>query len=85
MKKTLYKKKKNQIRLQFENKLNFRTNVRQEVSFNSRTFNGINKDLFLFCLYDKSKMLYKERDVNRNAWSKVGEKLNFRQNMQMQT
>ena len=23
-------------------------------------------------------MLYKERDVNRNAWSKVGEKLNFR-------
>ena len=23
------------------------------------------------CLYNKSKMSYKERDVNRNAWSKV--------------
>ena len=25
-------------------------------------------------------MSYKERDVNRNAWSKVAEKLNFIQN-----
>ena len=24
-------------------------------------------------LYNKSKMSYKKRDVNRNAWSKVGE------------
>ena len=29
------------------------------------------------CLYDKSKMSYKERDVNGNAWSKVTEKLDF--------
>ena len=27
------------------------------------------------CLYDKSKMSYKEGDVNRNAWGKVAEKL----------
>ena len=32
------------------------------------------------CLYDKSKTSYKERDVNRNAWSKVAEKLDFIQN-----
>ena len=32
------------------------------------------------CLYDKSKMSQKERDVNRNAWSKVTLKLNFIQN-----
>ena len=25
------------------------------------------------CLYNKSKMSYKERDVKRNAWSKVAE------------
>ena len=31
------------------------------------------------CLYDKSKKSYKERDVNRNAWSKVAKKLNFLQ------
>ena len=31
------------------------------------------------CLYDKSKMSYKERDVNRNAWSKVAGKLDFMQ------
>ena len=36
------------------------------------------------CLFDKSKMSFKEHDVNRNAWSKVAEKLNFIQNfMQM--
>ena len=34
------------------------------------------------CLYDKSKMSYKECDVNRNAWSKVAEKLDFIQNRQ---
>ena len=33
------------------------------------------------CLYEKSKMSYKERDVNRNAWCKVAEKLNFIQNL----
>ena len=27
------------------------------------------------CLYEKSKMSYKEGDVNRNAWGKVAEKL----------
>ena len=32
------------------------------------------------CLYDKSKMSYKERDVNKNAWSKVALKLAFIQN-----
>ena len=38
------------------------------------------------CLFDKSKMSFKEHDVNRNAWSKVAEKLNFIQNyMQMWT
>ena len=31
------------------------------------------------CLYDKSKMSYKERVVNRNTWSKVAEKLDFMQ------
>ena len=29
------------------------------------------------CLFDKSKMLYKEGDVNRNAWGKAAEKLDF--------
>ena len=28
-------------------------------------------------LYDKSKMLYNEHDLNRNAWSKVAEKIEF--------
>ena len=38
------------------------------------------------CLFDKSKMSFKEHDVNRNACSKVAEKLNFIQNfMQMWT
>ena len=38
------------------------------------------------CLFDKSKMSFKEHDVNKNAWSKVAEKLNFIQNfMQMWT
>ena len=38
------------------------------------------------CLFDKSKMSFKEHDVNRNARSKVAEKLNFIQNfMQMWT
>ena len=32
------------------------------------------------CLYDKSEKSYKERDVNKNAWSKVAEELNFLQN-----
>ena len=32
------------------------------------------------CLYDKTKMSCKESDVNRNAWSKVAEKLDFIQN-----
>ena len=32
------------------------------------------------CLYDKSKMSYKEHDVSRNAWNKVAEKLDFIQN-----
>ena len=32
------------------------------------------------CLYDKSKIPYKEREVNRNAWSKVAENLDFMQN-----
>ena len=32
------------------------------------------------CLCDKSKMSDKERDVNRNAWSKVAGKLDFIQN-----
>ena len=32
------------------------------------------------CLYNKSKMSYKERDVKRNAWSKVAEKLDLVQN-----
>ena len=32
------------------------------------------------CLYNKSKMLYKERDVNRNAWGKAAKKLDFTQN-----
>ena len=31
------------------------------------------------CLYEKSKMQYKEGDVNRNAWGKVAEKLDFTQ------
>ena len=29
------------------------------------------------CLYKKSKMSYKERGVNINAWSKVVEKFDF--------
>ena len=29
------------------------------------------------CLYDKSEKSYKERNVNRNAWSKVAERLDF--------
>ena len=33
------------------------------------------------CLYNKSKMSYKERDVNRNAWSKVVKKFDFKQNV----
>ena len=38
------------------------------------------------CLFGKSKMSFKEHDVNRNAWSKVAEKLSFIQNfMQMWT
>ena len=32
------------------------------------------------CIYDGSKMSYKERDVNRNARSRVAEKLDFMQN-----
>ena len=32
------------------------------------------------CLYDKSENSNKEYDVNRNAWSKVAEKLDFIQN-----
>ena len=32
------------------------------------------------CLYNKSKMLYKEFDVSRDAWIKVAEKLDFMQN-----
>ena len=32
------------------------------------------------CLYDKSKISYKQRGVDRNAWSKVAEKLDFIQN-----
>ena len=32
------------------------------------------------CLYDKSEKSFKERDVNKNAWSKVAEKLDFLQN-----
>ena len=30
-----------------------------------------------YSLYDKSKMLYKEHDVNRKTWSKVAEKIAF--------
>ena len=29
------------------------------------------------CLYDKSEKWYRERDVNRNAWSRVAERLDF--------
>ena len=29
------------------------------------------------CVYDKSQKGYKEKDVVRNAWSKVAEKLDF--------
>ena len=29
------------------------------------------------CLYNKSKMSHKECDINRNAWSKVAEQLDF--------
>ena len=32
------------------------------------------------CLYDKSKMLYKEFDVSTDAWIKVAEKLDLMQN-----
>ena len=32
------------------------------------------------CIYDKSEKWYKERDVNRNALSKVAEKLDFLRN-----
>ena len=33
------------------------------------------------CLYDESKKLCKERDVNRNTWSKVGENLDLIHNI----
>ena len=33
------------------------------------------------CLCNKSKMSYKKRNVNRNAWSKSEEKLRFMQNV----
>ena len=33
------------------------------------------------CLHDKSEMSYKKGDVNRNAWSRVAEKLYFIQNI----
>ena len=32
------------------------------------------------CLYDESKMSCKEGGINRNAWSKVAEKLDFIEN-----
>ena len=32
------------------------------------------------CLYDKSEKWYREREVNRNTWTKAAEKLDVMQN-----
>ena len=51
--------------------------ARSVFQFKGRNINGTKT---CPCFYDKSKISYKEGDVNRNAWSKIAEKLDFVEN-----